>query len=264
MKKYRVLFKNYLITIFEYRAIPITWALIEIISIVSGVFLWLAVYREQAEVAGYDLGQMIFYFALVPLIGSLTYVYVSSSLPKQIKDGRISMVLLKPYSLAGAQFLRQLSMKVAQQLLKVPLFLVFLIWLFQFFEINLTISRLLLAIGFSLFSFALHFFMDLSISYTAFWLDEIWALSHLKMVAIMMFGGMIFPLDLIPQRLRSFFNFLPLKFLYFYPVNIAQGRFSFNQIMIGFGQLLAWLLFFYFFSKILWKKGLRRYGAYGN
>jgi ABC-2 type transport system permease protein len=264
VRKYRAFFKNYLATVFEYRAVGITWAVIELVILSSGIFLWSAVYREQSDVRGYDLSQMIFYYALIPLISSFTYSYVTSSLPKQIKDGRISVALLKPYSLTIVNFLRQVSMKLVQQVVKMPFFLTALAFLFHFFKFDLRPQNLLLALFFSVFAFVLHFFLDLSISFSAFWFDEIWSLSHLKLVAILIFGGMSFPLDLIPGRFRPIFDFLPFRFFYFLPISIAQGKLSFSQTLLQFLALLAWLCFFYCLARFLWKKGVKKYGAYGG
>ena len=89
MRKYWFLFKGYLATMIEYRGVAISWALIEVVALFSSLFLWIAVYADKTNVGNYNFGQMIFYYAFIPLVGSLTEVYVASSLPRMIKDGRI-------------------------------------------------------------------------------------------------------------------------------------------------------------------------------
>jgi len=248
----------------EYRSIPVIWALIELISIISVVFLWLAIYRGQDIVGNYSFKQMLLYYALVPLIGSITDVYVTSSLPKMIKDGRISADLLKPYSLSLVHFLKSTSIKLAQQILKVPIFLAFILFIFFYFQISLDLKNVAIALFFSLFAYVLNFLMDLCLSFAAFWMDEVWSLKHLKFVTQMVFGGMAFPLDILPKTLKNIFNFQPMRFLYYFPIKIASSGESILQITVGFIEVLLWIGFFGILAAFLWKRGIRKYGAYGN
>jgi len=264
MRKNWALLKCFLSEQIEYRVRLFLWGIIELVAAASGIFLWLAVYRDQAEVSGYNANQMVFYYALIPLIGSITYTYVASRLSKEIKNGTISLKLLKPHDLTGENFIRVVSIKAIQLLFKAPVFVGLIILLAFLFGLDLKASQIILALSFSLFAFLLHFFLDLCLSLAAFWFHDIWAFDHLRWVAIMIFGGVIFPLDLVPEAYRAIFNFLPFRFIYFLPIKIAQGRIDFSQILYQWMQLMVWLLFFFYLSKILWRKGLRKYEAYGN
>lgn len=214
----------------EYRGIAITWALIEIVSFASVLFLWLAVYTSDKMVGDYSLGKIIFYYAFMPLVGSLTEVYVTSSLPKMIKDGRISADLLKPYKISVCFFLKTISLKIAQQVFKIPFFLILFLAMFFYFGLDIRLSNIILCLLFCPFALFFNYLTDLSLSYAAFWMDDVWALKHLKFVLLLVFGGMAFPLDLAPASLKSIFLFLPFKFVYFVPISIAQGI-SFNALI---------------------------------
>ena len=179
-KKYTALLKAYFATHLEYRAVPAFRAIIEVLSVGSAIVLWLAAYQEQRTVSDYSLPQMVAYYALIPLVGSLTYVHISSNLPKQIKDGRISSKLLKPYSIAAAQLIHSLSLLINKQIIKLPIFTIILIAIFKNFQIQFQLQHVILGFTACLIGFLLHCFIDLCISYGAFWLDDIWAFSHLK------------------------------------------------------------------------------------
>lgn len=248
----------------EYRSIPVIWALIELVSVISIVFLWLAIYQGQTLVGNYSFQQMIMYYALIPIVGSITDVYVTSSLPKLIKDGRISADMLKPYNLSLVHFLKSTSIKLAQQVLKVPIFLLFIFFIFTSFRISLSINNIVLALLFCLFGYVLNFLIDLCLSFSAFWMDEVWSLKHLKFVVQMVFGGMAFPFDILPPSLKTFFNFQPLRFLYYFPITIAVGNSNVSQIVSGFMEISLWIVFFVLLASFLWKKGVKKYGAFGN
>ena len=80
----------------------------------------------------------------------------------------------------------------------------------------------------------------------------------------MIFGGLSFPVDLVPPSVKILFNVLPFRFIYYFPVKVAQGNMPINVLVTEFGQLILWTLLFLVVGKILWKLGLRKYGAYGN
>lgn len=264
MRKYWVLFKSNLSASLEYRGALFTWILVELVGLTSAIFIWLAVFRTNTDVGNYDFNKIISYFILVPVIGSFTSIFVSEHLPKRIKDGQISTDLLKPYSIASANLINQFSIKLTQMTIKLPVYLVVVVLLGRYFRLAFDYRFGLLALVICVFAYLLHFFIDLSLSYTSFWFDDVWSLSLLKTVALMVFGGQTFPLDLVPAGLRGLFTFLPFRFIYFFPVKVAQGDITFIELVINLGQLFLWMFAFYLLSRLLWKRGVRKYSAYGN
>lgn len=264
MKKYWFLFKSHLATSLEYRGALFTWILVGLVYLFAQLFLWTAIFRTYGQVGGYDLSGIISYYILVPLIGGFTDIFVSDHLPKQIKDGRISGDLMKPYSLALKVLIQQTGSRFTQVFIRLPIFIV-VGWFFanQFgIKFNLVYIPLTLFVCF--FAYILHFLIDLALSYASFWFDDVWSLSHLKIVAMLVFGGMNFPLDLVPENVRWLFTFLPFRFVFFFPIKVMQGSVSVSFFMTEFLQLLAWIAVFYLIGKVLWRLGLRKYGAYGN
>jgi ABC-2 type transport system permease protein len=264
MKKYLTLLKSDLAESLEYRGALLVWMLVEFVSLTSAFFLWTAVFRTTSEVGGYNYSQILTYYLLIPLIGAFVSIYVSEDLPHRIKDGDISMDLMKPYSLAFATFLSNISGKITQFSMKIPLYLVVGFIMVRAFHLQLTVSNMLLAVGVSLFSLVLHFFFDLALSYAAFWFDDTWALSHLKYICMLIFGGQLFPLNLLPQSLQKVFNMLPFRLIYYFPVTLAEGGFTTDYFWHEFSQLIFWIGLFYFVGTIMWKLGLKRYNAYGR
>lgn len=264
MKKYLALFKSNLSAGLQYRGALFTWILVELVSLSSATFLWLAVFRSNTNVGNYDFNKIISYYLLVPIIGGFTSIFVSEHLPRKIKDGAISTDLMKPYSIALANLLNQFSIKLTQLTIKLPVYIVAGLFFISIFKIHMQFTALPLALLICAFSYILHFFIDLALSYTAFWFDDVWSLSHLKTVTLMVFGGLSFPIDLVPQNIRVIFNVLPFRFIYYFPIKVAQGNMPINVLLTELGQLVLWIFVFFVIGKLLWKQGLRKYGAYGN
>lgn len=264
MRKYWCLFKSNLSASLEYRGSLFTWIIVELVILTSSVFVWSAIFRTNSLVGGYDFTKIISYYLLVPIIGGLTSIYVSEHLPKKIKNGEISPELMKPYSIAISSLINQLSIKLTQLTIKFPIYIIIGFIITISLKINFSLSNLLLAILVCVFAYILHFSIDIFISYLAFWFDDVWSLSHLKFICLMIFGGLTFPLDLLPANFISLFNFLPFRFLYYIPIKVAQGAMTTERLLIELGQLVLWTIGFLIIGHILWKLGLKKYGAYGN
>lgn len=264
MKKYWTIFKSNLAASLEYRGRLFTWALVELASLVAVVFVWAAIFRTNESVAGYDFTKMLTYYLLVPIMRCFTSIFVSDHLPDKIKNGQISADLMKPFSIAAAMFLNQSAIKLTQLTIKLPVFVLVGLFFSVSLGIKLAAGNFFLALGVCLFSYLLHFSLDLLISYFAFWFDDVWSLAHLKSVALHIFGGYSFPLDLLPGGLRGLFGFLPFRFVYYFPVRVAQGMVSGQEFILEFGQLFLWTIGFGVAGQVLWRRGLKKYGAYGN
>ena len=264
MKKYWCLFKSNLAASLEYRGALFTWLLVELVSLTSSLFLWSAVFRTRTTVGSFDFTGILTYYLLIPFIGGFTSIFVSEHLPRKIKDGTISSDLMKPYSIAFGSLINQFSIKLTQLTIKLPVYIGLGGFFLYFFHVRIQPQALFLALFICFFSYLLHFSMDLCLSYLAFWVDDVWSFSLLKQVSLMVFGGLSFPLSLLPEYIKPFFWFLPFRFIYYFPTSIAQGFLSYQTILIEFSILLIWTAGFLLLGKILWQKGLKKYGAYGN
>ena len=264
MKKYWTIFKTCLAVTFEYRGSLIIWFLHDLVLLATWLFLWSAAFRGQDTMGGYHFSQLTFYFILVPIVGAITGTHVSGILPFDIKSGDISKDILKPYNFASFWFLKPLAQKISQQLFKIPVFIVLLVSISLIFKIEFVLNNFLIGFAVCFFAYGLHYFLDLCVSYAAFWMDDVWVLTHLKNVCFTILAGMAFPLDLVFKGFQPILSFLPFRFFYFFPIQIIQGVLSVSEIILGIISLLIWMIFFFISSNILWKIGMKKYGAYGN
>ena len=215
-------------------------------------------------VGSYDRQKMLTYYLLLPTIGGFVSTFISERLPKMIKDGEISLDLLKPYSFAISMMLKNLGVKVIQQVFKIPIYIAVLYFGTLFFNLHLALGWLFAGIAIAILAYFLNFWLSYGLSMAAFWMDDIWALSLLNTVMLLIFGGLSFPIDIVPTSYRWIFNILPFRLIYYFPVSIAQGNLDYPDVLVGLVHTVIWLLFFYLLSNVLWKRGLRKYGAYGQ
>ncbi len=215
-------------------------------------------------VGSYDRQKMLTYYLLLPTVGGLVSTFISERLPKMIKDGEISVDLLKPYSFAASMMIRNLGVKVVQQVFKVPIYIAVLYFGAIIFDLHLALGWLSAGVAIAVLAYFLNFWLSYSLSMAAFWMDDIWALSLLNTVMLLIFGGLSFPIDIVPTSFRWLFNLLPFRLIYYFPVSVAQGRFDYPDVFVGLVNMVIWLSFFCLLSNVLWRRGLKKYGAYGQ
>jgi ABC-2 type transport system permease protein len=131
-------------------------------------------------------------------------------------------------------------------------------------NIHVDVINIVIGIIFAIFGFFLHYFMDLAIVWMAFWMTDVWCFEHVKRIAFNILGGRRFPLDLLSASLRTVAEFLPFKFFYFVPISYFVGTRSSEFILKDILSLICWSLVFIAISIFLWRKGIKKYEAYGN
>lgn len=265
MKKYLQLFKNYLETSLEYRANLVTLIINQLISTASILFLWFAVYRANDEVQGFTFDKALLYYILVPLFGYITQIYISSILSKEIRTGDLSKYLLKPYKIWLVAFIRSLAAKIHILILILPIYTVIIALYFSHIDFSLNIISILFAIIIAVAALLLNAIIDFVISWLAFWFDDVWAFEHLKFILFSVLGGVSIPFDFLSDQLRSIFEFLPFKFLYYVPISyLTENKDQLEFLLQDLLNIFVWMIPFILLSYILWKLGIKKYEAYGH
>lgn len=107
--------------------------------------------------------------------------------------------------------------------------------------------------------------MSLFLSLTAFWTEEVWATRWLFGVVILdFFSGVIFPVDILPPLLARIMFLTPFPYLIFSPLKLWLGQLSIDLAIRSLIITFFWLVLFYFLTGFLWRKGTRKYGAFGG
>lgn len=265
MKKYTRLFATYFASSIAYRADLLSTVFLEAISVSSVVILWTAIFRTQHMVASYSFGQTVSYYLAVPVIGFMTQVVVSDRLSREIRTGAFSNYLLRPLTFWRASLTGVLATKLNYLVLVSPIIAGVFLYLHLSGAVRLSLASLLSALLIAVLAFIFHFVLDLSIAFGAFWLDDVWAFAHIKNILFSVLGGLSFPLDFVTGPLKSMLSFLPFQYLYYVPVSYLLGRRAGIDILAEDAvKLLAWTMAAACLAALLWRFGVRKYGAYGR
>ena len=81
--------------------------------------------------------------------------------------------------------------------------------------------------------------------------------------AVVICRGQLFPLALLPAGLQRLVSFTPFPSIISFPVGVMAGTLAANEVVAGLAIQVLWAAIFIGAHRLLWRAGLRRYGAVG-
>ena len=103
-----------------------------------------------------------------------------------------------------------------------------------------------------------------SVGLLTFWTDQAIALhNRLSFTLYTVFSGMLIPIDFFPAGLREAILYTPFPYLIDFPVKIMLGDVTGAALAQGLAVQGVWMVVFVLLRLVMWRRGLRRYGAVG-
>jgi ABC-2 type transport system permease protein len=190
---------------------------------------------------------------------------LASHVAKQIRDGDIKRYLIQPIDMLNFLLLARTAHKVAYYTVAtLPFALVFYLCR-GYFAQGWPDPSVVIAFMVSLvLAFLLGFLMDLCIGLIGFWFLEVSSLLFVYMLLNFFLSGHMFPLDLLPSPWNGLVEYLPFKYLAYFPAAVFLGKIPQDRLWQEIGIELAWLVALIVLARLLYAAGLRRYGGYGG
>jgi ABC-2 type transport system permease protein len=215
---------------------------------------------------GYSFHDMIAYYLLSMLGRAFSSMPgLASHVAKQIRDGDIKRYLIQPIDMLNFLLLARTAHKVAYYTVAtLPFALVFYLCR-GYFAQGWPDPSVVIAFMVSLvLAFLLGFLMDLCIGLIGFWFLEVSSLLFVYMLLNFFLSGHMFPLDLLPSPWNGLVEYLPFKYLAYFPAAVFLGKIPQDRLWQEIGIELAWLVALIVLARLLYAAGLRRYGGYGG
>jgi ABC-2 type transport system permease protein len=261
LKTYPTLLKAYYARAIEYRGQIIIWILSSILPLIM-MMVWLTVSAQQGgSIGGYDAAGFISYYLMVVLFRRLTGVWIIWDMDHDIREGALSAQLLKPLNPVHHYFTRVLASKPLQVILVLPPIIVASLLLGAKYDLSPLSLLLTLIAAFG--GLLIEFFVQLLIGITAFWITQAIAIAEVWFWARSFLSGWIIPLAVFPAALLGPLTYLPFRYVLSFPIEIILGRLPFDQIALGFGIEAIWIAVFLVVFRLMWRRGLKLYGAVG-
>ncbi|OGV88617.1 hypothetical protein A2Z41_02060 [Microgenomates group bacterium RBG_19FT_COMBO_39_10] len=265
MTKYLQLIKNTLEEYFVYRLNFLLWRFRSFILFLTLFFFWAAIYQGRGEIFGYQKAQMLTYVIGIAFLRGLVMSNRSTDLEADIYSGKINSFLVKPLSPRNFYFTRDLADKLLNLsfvLVEIGLVLYLFRPPFWFPQNPLNLLFFILLIFLSALLF---FFINLIACSLSFWTESNWAPRWLIMLVVVEFmSGAFFPIDILPHWLARFILATPFPYLIYFPLKIWLEQVSIMEIIKVTGVMIFWLVMMFYLSRLVWRKGLRHYSAWGG
>lgn len=241
----------------EYRAELILWVLAGSLPIIL-----MGVWIQAAQGGQFGLTPVDFarYFLAVFLVRQFTVVWVIWEVEKEVVEGKLSNRLLQPIDPVWHHVAAHISERFARIPFAILLVALFFILYPQAFWIPSFGTFLLFSLVVIL-AFILRFVIQYTFAIFSFWTERASALEDFWFLFFLFLSGMIAPLEVFPESVRTVVLFTPFPYLINFPASILVGiPVNLTQ---GLVSILGWILFFLGLNRWLWRQGLKRYSGMG-
>lgn len=233
-------------------------------TITTGIemLLWFAVFAgaATAEIAGfgreYYLSYALWGAFFARICTSWMYEY---RMIQEIDTGTINSLLTRPMSYYEYYFSQLMGYKFITTLVSmlVPLMVVLI------FDLPTHFKRLPLAFALEFYYLILVHSISFVVASSAFYLNKVYAFTGAKNLALWFFTGELFPLDLMPEPIRSTIIALPFSAGVYVPVGYITGRLDVSAVWQSFMSVTVAIVIVNLVGAVIWRKGLKVYAGTG-
>ena len=113
-------------------------------------------------------------------------------------------------------------------------------------------------------AFIVGFYFEASVGMVGFWFLEVTSLLYIVMTMNFFISGHMLPLDLLPTPWSTILKSLPFQYMAYFPAVVFLGKIQGAELARELAFQAAWALAFILLAHWLYRRGLRRYSAYGG
>jgi len=224
------------------------------------LYLWRAL-LGQSEQASTDMGvitlnEMTTYVLMSTIIATLIYSNVILNINDRIRNGQISMDLIKPVNFKTYMFCNMIGRSFFNFLFQLlPVLAIGLIFIGIDYP---SMQNLLLFCVTLVNAIIIMFLIQYSLGLLAFWYMSMWQVEMLLWTLIRLFSGQWIPLWFFPKILVNISNFLPFRLMYFVPISIYLGKVELVDSMYLLIQQLIWIVVLFGMTRLMWRAAIKK------
>jgi ABC-2 type transport system permease protein len=246
-----------------YRAEMLVWVLATTMPLVM-LALWSAV-AEDAPVGRFGQPQFVAYFLATFIVRQLTGSWAAWQINFEIRQGTLSMRLLRPVHPLVAYALENVAAIPMRVAVAVPVAVILLATVgggavahsaasWVFFVIALVGGWLLTLLA------------NLLVGTLALFMESSLKVMDIYLAAYFVMSGYLLPVELFPPVMRDLIDLLPFRYQIGFPVELMTGAYDATPAAAGALLVRQWVMvaIFILLSALAWRRGIRRFGAYGG
>ncbi len=252
---------------FVYRGDFVLGTLMRFLPIVTQIFLWGAIFHANARetIAGYTYHNFVAYYLLTMVSRAFSSMPgLASGIARQVREGEVKKYLIQPVDMITVLLLARVAHKLVYYFVAaLPFAAVFYICRHYFpgWPDPEVMAAYILSL---ILAFLLGFFLEATLGLISFWFLEVTSLLFVYMLFNFFFSGHMFPLDMLPEPWLTLVNFLPLKYLAYFPAAVFLGKVQGGELVMGLSVQAGWVVFFIILCRWTYARGIDQYSAYGG
>jgi ABC-2 type transport system permease protein len=244
-----------------YRAELLVWVLSTTMPFIM-MALWTAVAREQ-PVGNYSKEGFVGYFLATFVVRQLTGAWAAWQINYEIRQGTLAMRLLRPISPLWSYAAENLGAVPMRVMVAVPVAVlaVFLVGPQAVPQHWWGWPMLLVAL---LGGWLITFLANVIIGTMALYMESSRHVMDVWLVLFFVLSGYMYPVEVLPPWLGRLVDWLPFRYQIGLPVEVMTGRHGWQESLELIGRQWLWVALLIALSVTLWRRGLRRFSAYGG
>ncbi len=264
VKKYVAIFKTAWQNSLTWRGNVLFYFTMSFLPLIGYYYLWSAVFEQRATTAGYDFNTLITYAVVAMIYGRLTWMTPEYGVMENIREGTLTKYLVQPMSYFGYYWASRIGFRTFSVLVTVPFILVLIVLLHRYLLVPDSGIRWMLFIATMPIASAIQFSLGMVLGLASFWILEARYFQFFKGALLGLLGGAVLPYAFFPDAVQTLFSYLPFKYLASFPMEIYLGQRSVQYALSGIGIGVLWIIVFHVLTTYMWRRGLRRFVAFGN
>lgn len=225
-------------------------------------YLWKAVFISSStnNLNGFSLSDMIIYLFMSSVTAGTISSGTDRDIAQEVHDGSIAMNLIKPINYQVRMLFISFGVFVYQFI-----FILLPIWIgliaVRFYtagEVPPGIGTILLYLLSMILGFFVSFLMNYCYGLLAFYVTNMWGISHLKDAALLFFSGQLIPIAFFPTVLQKVMQFFPFSSLNYIPVMIYLKKLTGIALLQSLGIQLLWIVLLYLLSRWIWNRAINK------
>ncbi len=246
--------------IVSYRAELAIWVLSATMPMVM-LALWNAV-AADGPVAGYGQDEMARYFTATLVVRQLTGAWILWQLNHLIRTGALSPMLLRPLNPLWHEAATMVTAMPFRMIVLAPLLAALLWWRPGLWALPDLPSLALFLVSVGL-AWVLSFLVQALFGLLSFWVDQSVGLYGVWFALWSLLSGYVAPTALFPESVRPLLDWLPFRGMLGVPVELLGGFLTWREALPEVAIQVGWTALFAGLVALAWRRGIRRYGAFG-
>ncbi len=264
MKKYFAYLRMNLQNAVAYRGPMVIWLVSNMVTLIMFVSLWLSAEITGNDIAGYSKNQLVTYYLYGLLLQWIVGWFPFYWLKNEIKNGDIAgSSLSKPVMFYWKNFFIELGWHVVSVWAGLLAVLIMGYFLFPYLSFSLNLFQIIEIILAVIVAIFVTYTTSICMALSAFWLTQVDALDGFFWAGRSILGGEGIPIVLFPAGFLTIVKFLPFRYMYSFPLEVALGKLTATELFFGFVAGLAWTFVLIVIYKIMWDKGTKIYTSAG-